>query len=149
MLKLINTPLLNNVRLYSSKRWLTRQNNDHFVKLAKESDFRARSCFKLIEILDKYSSDFEKLKQNPDGANVLDLGCAPGSWCQVIKQRFPKSNVVGVDLLECTPLQNVKLLKGDFTTLEAQQEILKEFEGKEIDLVVSDMAPSFSGNFIY
>ncbi len=32
--------------------------------------------------------------------NVLDLGCAPGSWSQVLLEILPHSHIVGVDLLE-------------------------------------------------
>ena len=67
-------------RSISSTRWLQRQLNDPFVKAAKLQGFRSRSAFKLIEIDNK----FNLLKK---GYNVLDLGCAPGGWCQVAAQK--------------------------------------------------------------
>ena len=67
-------------RSISSTRWLQRQLNDPFVKEAKLQGFRSRSAFKLIEINNK----FNLLKK---GHKVLDLGCAPGGWCQVAAQK--------------------------------------------------------------
>ncbi len=64
----------------TAQNWLRRQLNDPYVKKAAVEDFRCRSAFKLIEIDDKH-------KILSPGQVVVDLGSAPGSWCQVAVQR--------------------------------------------------------------
>lgn len=58
-------------RLKSSKPWLNRHTNDHFVKQSVAEGLRARSAFKLKEIQEKY-----KLIQPCDF--VIDMGASPG-----------------------------------------------------------------------
>jgi len=113
---------------------------------------RCRSAYKLKEIIEEH-------KIIEEGARVLDLGCAPGSWCQVLFENiFPKSKydqqigegkIVGVDVIKILPLDGVHLIFGDFTKVETQKEIVKSFviDGKleKIDAVVSDAAPNASG----
>jgi cell division protein FtsJ len=71
-------------RTQSSKVWLLRQMNDQYVAKAKEQGYRSRAAFKLLEINEK----FKLLKRKQ---TVIDLGCAPGGWLQVV------SKVSGVD----------------------------------------------------
>ena len=82
-------------RTTSSTRWLQRQLNDPFVKEARLQGFRSRSAFKLLEIDNK----FNLLKR---GYRVLDLGCAPGGWCQVVAKKVgvkrSENLVIGLDL---------------------------------------------------
>ena len=67
----------NKKRKASSQSWLTRQLNDPYVKLAKEQGWRSRAAFKLIELDDRFGL--------VKGAKrVVDLGCAPGGWAQVV-----------------------------------------------------------------
>src|SRR5580658_4766710 len=65
-------------RTPSSQAWLERQINDPFVAEAK--GYRSRAAFKLIEI-------DERLRLIRRGAKVVDLGCAPGGWLQVLVER--------------------------------------------------------------
>ena len=129
-------------RSISSTRWLQRQLNDPFVKEAKLQGFRSRSAFKLIEINNK----FNLLKR---GYNVLDLGCAPGGWCQVAAQKVgvksSESMVVGLDLKSCEPIVGVKFVEIDF--LDETQFL--EFENsldKKFNVILSDMAPNSTGH---
>ena len=129
-------------RSISSTRWLQRQLNDPFVKEAKLQGFRSRSAFKLIEINNKFNL-FKK------GHNVLDLGCAPGGWCQVAAQKVSvKSSedlVVGLDLKPCEPIVGVKFVETDF--LDATQFL--EFENSldtKFNVILSDMAPNSTGH---
>ena len=127
----------------SSRRWLDRQANDVFVQKAKESGYRARSAFKLIEIDEKY----QLLKQ---AHHVVDLGAAPGGWSQVISRKIDQEickveKIVGVDLLNFAPLPHVIQIIGDFTNADVQQKIIEAL-GCKADLVISDMAPSTTGN---
>ena len=129
-------------RTISSTRWLQRQLNDPFVKEAKIQGFRSRSAFKLLEIDNK----FNLLKK---GYNVLDLGCAPGGWCQVAAQKVgvksSENLVVGLDLKQCEAIVGVKFFEIDF--LDEGQFL--EFENsidKKFNVILSDMAPNSTGH---
>ena len=67
-------------RKLSSTRWLERQLNDPYVVRAKKEGYRGRAAFKILEIDDKF-------RFLVPGARVVDLGCAPGGWCQVAVAR--------------------------------------------------------------
>ena len=129
-------------RTTSSTRWLQRQLNDPFVKEAKIQGFRSRSAFKLLEIDDK----FNLLRK---GYNVLDLGCAPGGWCQVAAQKVgvksSENLVVGLDLKQCEAIVGVTFFEIDF--LDEGQFL--EFENsidKKFNVILSDMAPNSTGH---
>jgi 23S rRNA (uridine2552-2'-O)-methyltransferase len=126
-------------RTTSSKAWLERQLNDPYVIAAKDAGLRSRAAFKLIEIDDR----FHFIKK---GHKVLDLGAAPGGWCQVSAQRVgPKGTVLGVDLQEVDPLSGVELMVLDFLADDAIEKILERLDGK-VNVVLSDMAASASGH---
>ena len=129
-------------RTTSSTRWLQRQLNDPFVKEARLQGFRSRSAFKLLEIDNK----FNLLKK---GNNVLDLGCAPGGWCQVAAQKVginsSKSLVTGLDLKQCEAIVGVTFFETDFLD---ERQFLK-FENsidKKFNVILSDMAPNATGH---
>jgi len=67
-------------RKLSSTLWLQRQLNDPYVKKAGEEGYRGRAAYKIAEIDDKYRFLIP-------GARVVDLGCAPGGWCQIAVER--------------------------------------------------------------
>src|ERR1700735_1920978 len=77
----------------ASTLWLQRQLNDPYVSEAKRLGYRSRAAFKLAQLDDK----FHILAK---GKRVVDLGCAPGGWCQVAVERVgPTGKVVGIDYL--------------------------------------------------
>ncbi len=123
-------------RKISSTLWLKRQLNDPYVRKAKAEGYRSRAAYKLIELNEKYRF----LKR---GAVVADLGAAPGGWAQVAVEQGA-GLVVGVDLLEMDPIDDVTLLVGDFTDDETV-EAVRSAVGGTCDLVLSDMAPNTSG----
>lgn len=131
-------------RKYSSKLWLERQLNDPYVIEARRRGFRSRAAFKLIELNEK----FHFLKS---GARIVDLGAAPGGWCQiaadiVLKGKHGhKGKVVGLDIQEMEPLPDITLLHQDFTEPEAP-DLLKEALGGDADIVMSDMAAHATGH---
>ena len=97
-------------------RWLERQLNDPYVKRAKAEGYRGRAAFKIIELDDKY-------RFLQPGVRVVDLGCAPGGWCQVAvnranalghKQGKPVGRVIGVDLQEVEPIAGADIYQVDF-----------------------------------
>ncbi len=122
-----------------SKAWMQEHVNDEFVKRAQKEGYRARAAYKLMEIDDK-----DKLIK--PGMTVVDLGSAPGSWCQVVKQRLKgQGRIVGLDILDMHAIPGVEFIQGDFreqSVLGAREEKLNN---KPVDLVIADMAPNISG----
>lgn len=128
----------NKKRKASSQSWLTRQLNDPYVKLAKEQGWRSRAAFKLIELDDRFGL--------VKGAKrVVDLGCAPGGWAQVVRKRAPQAAVVGIDLLEVEPIEGVTIFQLDFMADEAPGILTDTLDGPP-DLVISDMAANTVGH---
>ncbi|KAJ1956265.1 2' O-ribose methyltransferase [Dipsacomyces acuminosporus] len=135
----------------SSHRYLNRQSRDPFVKQAKAEQFRARSSYKLIEMVDRY-----KLLPASERVCIVDLGAAPGSWSQVIARRVSGSNnavstdaserIIAVDLLSMRPVQGVRCIQGDFLEGETKQKLADALDGRRVGLLLSDMAPSFTGH---
>ncbi|MEC8201491.1 MAG: RlmE family RNA methyltransferase [Pseudomonadota bacterium] len=126
-------------RSNSSTRWLQRQLNDPYVQEAKRVGYRSRAAFKLIDIDDKYRLIRRKMR-------VVDLGAAPGGWCQVAAERIgPEGRIVAVDLLEFGGLRGVDALVGDFHEAETQEAVRARLGG-HVDLVLSDMGASTIGH---
>jgi len=126
-------------RSISSTRWLERQLNDPFVAEARKRGYRSRAAFKLAQLDDR----FHFLKA---GARVVDLGCAPGGWTQVVVERCGRSGrIVGIDLTEVEPIPGADLLVGDFLDEDAPER-LKTALGGPADVVLSDMAAPSTGH---
>ncbi len=123
----------------SSRAWKTRQQNDPFVRRAREEGFRARAAYKLLELAEK-DRLFDQV------GVVVDLGAAPGSWSQVARKKLgPEAQVVALDVLAMDPLPGVTFIQGDFREDEVLAELESELAGRQVDLVLSDMAPNLSG----
>ena len=127
-----------------SKEWLAQHINDPYVKLAQQKGYRARGAFKLLEIL-----EVEKLLKKGDV--VVDLGCSPGSWCQVVREKLVgpggviDGRIIGLDMLPMEPIAGVEFIQGDFRE-DAVGEQLHALVGEQaVNLVISDMAPNLSG----
>ena len=134
-------------RSVSQVRWLQRQLNDPYVKRAQSEGYRGRAAFKILELDDKFG--FLK-----PGVRVVDLGCAPGGWCQVAARRVnalgdkknkPTGSVLGVDLQEVEPVAGAEIYQLDFLEEEADLKV-KDWLGGTADVVMSDMAAASSGH---
>lgn len=113
--------------------------NDPYVQLAKKEGWRSRAAFKLMEIDDK-----DRLLK--PGEVVVDLGATPGGWSQVAAQRVGKSGMVfALDLLEMAPIHGVHFIQGDFREDEILAQLETQLGGRQVGLVMSDMAPNMSG----
>jgi len=113
--------------------------HDTYVQRAKAEGWRSRAVFKLMEI-------DEKDKLFKPGMVVVDLGAAPGSWCQYAAPRIqPGGRLLALDLLEMTPMAGVDFIQGDFREDAVLAEVEKRLDGRPVDLVLSDMAPNMSG----
>ena len=130
-------------RSVSSVRWLERQINDPYVAEAQRLGLRSRAAFKLAQLDER----FHFLQP---GGRVVDLGAAPGGWSQVAAERVGAGGksggrVVGIDILEWTPLPGVTALVGDFLD-EGAADRLREALGGPADVVLSDMAAPATGH---
>lgn len=124
----------------SSKAWMKEHLDDRYVQRAWKDGYRSRASYKLLEIQ-------EKDKLIKPGMTVLDLGAAPGGWCQVAgKILGDKGRVVATDILEMDALPDVTFVLGDFREQNVLDEILAALGGQPVDLVICDMAPNMSGN---
>jgi 23S rRNA (uridine2552-2'-O)-methyltransferase len=119
--------------------WHHQHVNDFYVKQSVEQGYRSRSAYKLMEI-----DDQDHLLR--PGLAVVDLGCAPGGWCQVAAERMKgQGRIIGIDLLEMTGLNHVRFIQGDFTEDAGLALVEAALEGRAVDLVLSDMAPNITG----
>ncbi|WP_136682821.1 RlmE family RNA methyltransferase [Falsirhodobacter xinxiangensis] len=133
-------------RKLSSTLWLERQLNDPYVVKAKKEGYRGRAAYKILELDDKFG--FLK-----PGARVVDLGCAPGGWCQVAVARVnalgersaKQGTVLGVDLQEVEPIPGAEIHQLDFLSDDADM-LVKGWLGGAADVVMSDMAAASSGH---
>lgn len=126
-------------RSKSSRRWLTEHFDDPYVKQAQQQGLRSRAAFKLLELQEKY--DLIR-----SGMTVIDLGAAPGGWCQVARPLVgTHGRVIALDILAMDPLDGVEFIHGDFTEDEPLQRLESTLGETGVDLVLSDMAPNISG----
>ncbi len=122
-----------------SAAWMHEHVNDPYVQRAKAEGWRSRAVFKLIEI-------DEKDRLFKSGMLVADLGAAPGSWCQYAARRIqPGGRVIALDLLDMVPVAGVEFIQGDFRDDDALRRLETILAGRQLDLVMSDMAPNISG----
>lgn len=134
-------------RKLSSTLWLERQLNDPYVARARAEGFRGRAAFKISELDDKFGFLVP-------GARVLDLGCAPGGWCQIAVTRVnalgtrggkARGRVIGLDLQEVEPISGAELHVLDFLS-EGADDLVKSWLDGPADVVMSDMAAASSGH---
>lgn len=130
-----------------NKAWLNDHVNDTYVKLAQKEGYRARAAYKLKEI-------DETLHLIKPGHLVVDLGSAPGAWSQYVRRRLApsgaavgelKGTIIALDLLPMEPIEGVQFLQGDFREPEVLAQLEQLMQGRQADVVVSDMASNLSG----
>ncbi|UVW30289.1 RlmE family RNA methyltransferase [Massilia sp. H6] len=129
----------------SNQNWLHDHINDPYVKLAQKEGYRARAAFKLKEI-----DESEKLIK--PGQVIVDLGCTPGSWAQYTRRKLAGKDgggihgtIIGLDMLPMEPIADVLFIQGDFREEEVLDQLAVVLHGRQVDLVLSDMAPNLSG----
>lgn len=126
-------------RTKSGRAWMHEHVTDPYVKRAQQEGYRSRAAYKLLEI------DARDSLLRP-GMTVVDLGAAPGSWCQVAVAKLKeRGRVLAIDLLPVAPLAGVESLEGDFTEPAALAWLEEKLGTQRVDLVLSDMAPNMSG----
>lgn len=123
----------------SSGQWLQEHFRDPYVKASADDGYRSRASYKLKELNDK-----DKLIL--PAMTIVDLGSAPGGWSQVAADLVGhKGFVLASDILPMDSLAGVEFIEGDFTEKEVFDELLARLNGREVDVVISDMAPNMSG----
>ena len=106
---------------------------ERFNKLSKKDGYRSRAAYKLKQI----DKSHNLIKQNQ---NILDIGCAPGSWIQVVKELTQgKASITGIDILYMAKIEGITFLQKDL--LQVNDDDLND----HFDLVLSDIAPNISG----
>jgi 23S rRNA (uridine2552-2'-O)-methyltransferase len=113
---------------------------DFYYRQAKKKGLRARSAFKIEEILRRH-------RLLAKGGTVLDLGAAPGGFLQILAELVGEKGVaVGVDL---EPIRNLgkSWVRTDIVDLLAPDalERIRALHPGRFDLVTSDMAPKTIG----
>jgi 23S rRNA (uridine2552-2'-O)-methyltransferase len=130
-----------------NKAWLNDHVNDTYVKLALKEGYRARAAYKLKEI-------DETLGLIRPGHLVVDLGSAPGAWSQYLRRRLSpdgaavgelNGRIIALDILPMDPVEGVQFIQGDFRENEVAALLETALQGRQADVVVSDMAPNLSG----
>ncbi len=130
-----------------NKAWLNDHVNDTYVKLALKEGYRARAVYKLKEI----DETFGLIRP---GHLVVDLGSAPGAWSQYLRRRLSpdgaavgtlNGTIIALDILPMAPIEGVQFIQGDFRETEVAAALDVAMQGRQADVVVSDMAPNLSG----
>ena len=139
---LTQTPRNMRKRKASSNRWIERQLNDPYVQETHKRGLRSRAAIKFEQIEDRYPFLAPHMR-------VVDLGCAPGGWLQVVSERIKLNKghgaLVGIDLLETDPIGGAQILVGDITEPEMLDAVFQAIDGKA-DAVLSDMAAATTGH---
>jgi len=128
----------------SNPAWIKRHVTDPFVKRSVQDGYRSRAAYKLTEI-----AEADRLLR--PGMTVVDLGAAPGSWTQVVRQRLAaadgslRGRIIALDVLPLDPIPDVSVVQGDFHDEAVERQLGTLLAGAEVDVVLSDMAPNLSG----
>lgn len=124
----------------SSRMWLREHFTDPYVKQAQKEGYRSRAVYKLLELQEKYHL-FKP------GMTIVDLGAAPGGWCQlVVKLIKPGGRIIAMDILPMEDIAGVEFIQGDFSDENIVQSLQSQLASGKADWVLSDMAPNMSGN---
>jgi len=124
----------------SSQRWKQRQANDPYVLKAQKEGYRSRAAYKIEQIHQR-----DRLI-NANTRRIVDLGAAPGGWCQWLQKHSPgKTKIIATDILPMDPINDVEFIQGDFTEQAVLDALLAAAGDNKMDLIVSDIAPNLSG----
>lgn len=128
-----------NPKSRSSAGWLKEHFDDVYVQRSWNDGYRSRASYKLIEI-------DEKDRLLKPGMRIIDLGAAPGGWSQIASRQLDgNGTIIASDILPMESLPDVAFIQGDFTEQDVLDAILDQVSEREMDLVLSDMAPNMSG----
>lgn len=124
----------------SNKNWLQAHIRDPYVIKANREGWRSRAIYKLEEVQ-------KKDRIIKPGMSIVDLGAAPGGWSQYAASVLKgKGEILAIDLLEMDPIDGVTFIQGDFREDDVLAKMQQCLDGKQVNLVLSDMAPNMSGH---
>ena len=124
-----------------SKRWYQENRRDPWRRQAKSKGYRARSAYKLKQIQEKF-----QLIRKSDV--ILDVGCHPGGWTQVsVEEAGLEGVVIGVDLKSTSPVEGASIIQGDISKQETIDRIEELLDGRELNVVLSDISPKLTGRY--
>ena len=112
---------------------------EHYYREAKKHGYRARSAYKLKQMIRKY-----RLLVGVD--KVVELCSSPGGWTQVLHEMDESLEIVAIDLVPMSPIEGVKFVQGDITSEDTIDEVVR-IVGGSADLVLSDCSPKVSGHW--
>jgi len=117
---------------------LSQARRDYYRKLARNKGYRSRSAYKLKQL----NNSYHILKPMN---KVVDLGCAPGGWLQVLEEEIGnRGMIIGVDQKEVYPLKFATILRGSIEDPLIIEQIKKILDGYA-DVILSDLSPNVSG----
>ncbi len=124
-----------------SKRWHQEKRRDPWGRQARSKGYRARSAYKLKQIQERFGI------LRPGDA-VLDIGCHPGGWTQVLVEEVDDDGlVVGVDLLATSAVEGAEIILGDITEPATIERITETVGDRDLNAVVSDISPRLTGRY--
>ena len=118
---------------------MTKRSLDYYQIKARQQGYRSRSAYKLIAI-------DNKLNLLSKAKIIIELGCYPGGWTQVVCQRSTGAKIIACDLKEMLPLKNVQFVQGDFTDMITVKKLQNLVGNHSADLILADMSPNISGH---
>lgn len=122
------------MRLEEAKR-------DYYRRLARDEGYRSRAAYKLLQLCEKYRIVMA-------GFKVVDLGCAPGGWLQVVSDLVgDKGIVVGVDITSVKRIdrKNTLIIRDDISSEGFGARLLDAMRKGKADCVLADLSPKLSG----
>ncbi len=124
-----------------SKRWYQGNRSDSWGRQARSKGYRARSAYKLKQIQERFGI----LRT---GDTVLDIGCHPGGWTQVVAEEVGEDGlVIGVDLLATSAVEGAEIIIGDITERSTIERIAEIVGKRNLNAVVSDISPRLTGRY--
>lgn len=120
------------------------------LKIREIYNRRAKRYDKILSKLRYHATIGEILRSmslnTNDGSKILDLGCGTGLATGVLKERFPKSEIIGFDYCE----EMLNIYKKRFSEIETVigdfNKGLNYFDSESFDLIVSTGAVSEYGD---
>ena len=113
---------------------------DHYYLKAKKAGYASRAAYKLVDLNKK----FKLIKR---GMAILDLGCSPGGFLQVLNDLVgKKGKVIGIDILpiQCELIGNIKFIHGDFNNNEIIEQAAT-LADRKFNIIISDASPNITG----
>lgn len=124
-----------------TRRWLDEARRDPYRKRAREEGYRSRAAYKLLEAQRKYGL----IRR---GDIVVELGAWPGGMSQAASRLVgPEGIVIAIDRRELGQFaeKNIITLQLDLLEDDVVSEIFKVLDGKQVDVLISDASPRFTG----